>query len=375
MRTVKLLHVLLEYDYPQVFIGRDILDVRYVFMVAEEGDHGPIYLVVPVSAQRCEDLLIGKLDLRSVYQEPQITEFYTCSPDDLTEEFHIEPYKIDVIPDEWLPEPGLVFGHSDIVLNKAQELGSTVAYASLSVPEAKAEPRIRSRKLSEFLAIYQSVLRHLARAGAKHMGKAIPKGEDPYDVDVFGTCMGSFTVQVRSADPCDMFGSNEALVGAFELLNKFLDVADRPDSAMTFLLSLKGHAASSLVSLLNFIADNDCPFANTWSTPTMGASSRGHIRVASAQNIIERCRQREDLGVEALELTGIVDSAKVSTSSWSIHVEGDTYSGGIKEGSDINLAGVTVGMRYTFVCEERIEVVQGTGREKRTISLIRYSPA
>ncbi len=375
MRTVELRHILLEYDYPQVFVGSDAIGGQYVCMAVEERESGPLYLVAPVSRERCEDLLVGRVDLLSIYKEPQIPEFYTCLPDDLTADFRIEPYSIDVITDEWLPDPGLFFEHTDTVLNKAKELAATVAYASLSVPEAKTELRIRSKKLSEFLAIYQSVLRHLARAGAKHAGKKIPKGEDPYEVDVFGTCFGSFTVQVRSADPCDMLGDNKALVVAFQMLNEFLDLADKPASAMSFLLGVKGHAASALVNLLTFIAENDCPFSNAWSTPTMVSSSRGRIRVATARNVIERCKQREDLGVETLELTGVVDSAKVSTSSWSMHVEGETYSGGVKEGIDLNLSGITVGNRYTFVCEERIEVVQGTGREKRIISLIRFIAA
>lgn len=375
MKDVQLLHVLLEYDYPQVFVARDRIDGRYVFMVVEEGELGPAYICAPVSHRRCDELLSGKIDLRRVFEEPEVPEIYSCLPDDLTQFFTIEPQSIDDVGNDWLPEEGLVFNYTDAVLNKSQELGSTVAYASLAVPEAASEARIRSRKLSEFLAIYQNVLRNLARHGAKALGKAIPKAEDPYEVDVFGFCPGSFTVQVRSSEPCDILGENKALITAFSKLNQFLDVADRPEEAMAYMLSVKGHTASSLMSLLNFITENNCPFSNTWSAPGMASSSRSRIRVATARKVIDRCRQRDDLGIEVIELTGIVDSAKVSTSTWTIHVDGESYSGGVKEASGLNLAGITVGMRYAFVCEERIEVVQGTGREIRILSLVRYSEA
>lgn len=154
-----------------------------------------------------------------------------------------------------------------------------------------------------------------------------------------------------------MLGENKALISAFTKLNEFLALADKPDEAVRFLLEIKGHAASSLISLLNFIAENDCPFSNTWSTPGMRSSSKSKIRVASAQNVIQRCRHREDLGVEDIELTGVVDSAKVSTSTWRIDVDGVAYSGGVKAGSNLNLAGITVGNRYTFHCQEKIEIV------------------
>ncbi|WP_447590172.1 DUF6575 domain-containing protein [Aquipseudomonas campi] len=375
MKEIQVLHVLLEYDYPQVFVGRDRVDSRYVAMVVEEGNQGPVYLCTPISHFRCDELLGGKIDLRHIYEKPQVPEFFTCEPNDLTGFFAINAYASDEIPEQWLPEAGLFFNHADLVLNKAQELGSTIAYASLSVPESAKEARIRTRKLSEFLAIYQNVLKNLARATAKAYGKAIPKNEEPYDSDVFGFCPGSFTVQIRSAEQCDILGENKALVAAFIKLNEFLDLADQPDAAMAFLLGMKGHAATSLISLLSFISDNNCPFTNTWSTPGMSASSKSRIRVATAQNVIQRCKQREDLGIEVVELIGIVDSAKVSTGNWTIHADGDSFSGNIKEGSNLNLSGITVGMRYTFFCEEKIEVVQGTGREVRIISLVRYTEA
>ena len=374
MKAIELLHVLLDYDYPQVFVARDLIDVRYVCMVSEIADHGPIFLCVPVSKHRCDELLNGKVDLRQVYEEPEVVEFYRASPDNLFEPFRIERSLMDVVPQELLPEPGLTFSFSDEVLIKAQELNTTVAYASLAVPESVREPRIRTRKLSAFLNIYQAVLRNLARASAKAIGKPIPKGEDPYESDVFGFCYGSFTVQVRSSEPCDMLGENKALITAFQTLNEFLDAAENADDAVLFLSRMKGHAASSLIGLLSFIAENDCQLTNRWSTPGMQSSSKSRVRVASAQNIIQRCRLREDLSVETLELVGIVDSADATAGYWKIFVDGVAYNGGVKEGAGINLAGITLRNRYKFRCEEKIEMVLGTGREIKKISLIGFDP-
>ncbi|HBK47892.1 MAG TPA: hypothetical protein DDZ74_00710 [Pseudomonas sp.] len=372
MRSVKLILTLLEYDFPQVFVAQDLIGSRYACMLAEINGDDPLFLCVPISDQRFKDLCSAKIDLRMAYEFPEVNDFYTVSPNDLTQSFSLLPAQYSVIPEYLLPDSGLVFDYEDEVSNKAQELRSTVAYASLSVPEAANEPRIRTRKLSEFLAIYQSVIRNLARAAAKAIGKPIPKEEDPYEADVFGFSYGSFTVQVRSADSGDILGENRALISAFTKLNEFLNVAANPDDAVKFLLSVKGHAASSLMNLLNFVSENDCQLTNRWSTPGMHSSSMGKIRVASAQNIIQKCRQREDLSTEMLDLVGVVDSADVSARTWKIIVDGVSYSGSVKEGSDLNLAGITLGNRYSFRCEEKIEIVSGTGREIRKLSLTSF---
>lgn len=372
MRSLSLIHTLLEYDIPQVFVGMDVLGGRFVCMLSDITDGEPIFLCVPISDRRLKELLTSKLDLRCIYEDPESPEFYLCSPSNLLQPFEIQLASYKVVSKNLLPDPGLYFDQTDEVLNKAQELNTTVAYASLSVPESVNEPRIRTRKLSEFLAIYQGVLKNLAKAVAKTSGKPIPKDEAPYESDVFGFCYGSFTVQVRSSDACDILGENKALTSAFSKLNEFLDLADDPENAMHFLLSIKGHAAASIINLLTFISENDCQLTNRWSTPGMSGSSMGRIRVVSAQKIIQRCRQREDLGTEVLELIGVVDSADVTAKTWKIIVGGVPHSGTVHEGSNLNLAGITLGNKYKFKCEEKIEMVLGTGREVKRLNLTRF---
>ena len=375
MRVLRLIHTLLEYDIPQVFVGADVLGGRFVCMLSEVTTGEPTFLCVPVSDRRLKELLSSKIDLRCIYEDPELPEFYLSSPCDLLQPFEIQRASYKVVSKDMLPDHGLYFDHADEVLNKAQELNTTVAYASISVPESINEPRIRTRKLSEFLAIYQGVLRNLAKAAAKFNGKPIPKDEAPYESDVIGFCYGSFTVQVRSSDTCDILGENKALISAFSKLNEFFDLAGDPEDAMHFLLSIKGHAAASLITLLTFISENDCQFTNRWSTPGMSGSSTGRIRVASAQNIIQRCQQREDLGTEILELVGIVDSADVTAKTWKIIVDGVAHSGTVHEGSELNLAGITLGNKYKFRCEEKIEIILGTGREVKRLSLTKFESA
>lgn len=374
MKAIKLLHVLLEYDYPQVFVGVDAVGGKYVCMISGFEHDEPVFICTQISSQRCDELYNAKIDLRAVYEFPELAEFYSTAPNDMTDWFEIS-YVSDVVLGELLPDSGLVFNLNDEVLNKAQELHSTVAYASLSVPEAACEPRIRIGKLSGFLAIYQSVIKNLSKAVARESGKPIPKAEEPYESDVFGFCYGSFTVQIRSASPGDILGENKYLVSALARLNDFLSAAEDPDRAVELLLSLKGHAASSLINLLNFISENNCQLTNRWSTPSMHSSSAGRMRVASAQNIIQRCLLREDLSIEDLKLVGIVDSADATARTWKILVDGVAHSGRVEKESKLNFDGLVLGRQYSFQCEEKIEMVSATGKEFKTLNLVHFKPA
>lgn len=370
MKTLRLKTVLLEYDYPQVFVAIDRVGCHYVCMVCELLGCEPRFICTPVSSERSMRLLRGTMDLRNVFEYPEVPEFYFAAPDDLLVDFNVTLSGLLECPLDMLPDAGLFFSYDDEVLDKAREIKTTVAYASLSVPEAKDEPRIKAAKLSEFLSIYQNSVKHLSRVEAKVAGKAIPKNEDPYEMDVFGTDHGSFTVQLRSSDSTDMFGENPALTSAFRKLNQFLDIAEDTEEALKFLLSVKGHAASALMSLLTFISENQCQLVNRWSTPVMPESNVSRIRVATAQNVLEKCRARQDLGVEIVELQGILDSANVSGKTWKLIVEGEAHSG--VAGGGIDLSGMILGNWYWFKCEERIELQVGSGREVRMLTLINF---
>ena len=58
--------------------------------------------------------------------------------------------------------------------------------------------------------------------------------------------------------------------------------------------------------------------------------------------------------------------------TWGIESEEDNkeHRGGTS--SDISVDGLTIGARYRFVCEERIDEVVVSGKEKRTLVLLEF---
>jgi hypothetical protein len=374
MRSLLLEVVLLDYDYPQVFVGGDKVGQSYACMVAEVNDYRPRYLCVPISAQRRKSLCSAGIDLFDVFSVPEIFEFYWLSPDTFEVPAEMERAAFSFCPDMYLPKKGLIFEMEDEVAAKALEVRSTVAYASLSVPEAVSEARIHSRVLAEFLGLYQNALKNLSRFTSKLNGKSIPRDSEPYSTDVFGFSQGSFTIHLRSSEASDCLGENAALSMAFAGLNKFLDSTSDPMKSIEFLQGCKGHTASALIRLLRFLSENNCPLKHQWASPGMSQSSRSAAGLENVRRVIDLCRQREDLGVEEVVLRGVVDSADRTRGTWKVISTEESYSGELHPLSDVDLSGVVIGNSYILTCEERVEGVLGTGKEIKKLLLVKLQP-
>ena len=370
MRKIMPTIVLLYYDFPQVFIGKDLADSRYVCMVISENSEGPIYLCTPISGSRIDKLCTGKTDLLEVFSNPELNDFYECSASNDGCKLIINPIE-GACPKEYMPDEGLYFDGYDEVSSKALELNSIVSYASLSVAESEDLPRIRTTKLSEFLILYQNAIKHLTKLTAKESKNAVSRGETPYNTDVFGFSYGSFTVQMRSSYEGDLLGDNVLLAGAFEKLNRLLTLTDDADSAINYLQSLKGHTASSLIKILEFMVDNSCPISHRWANPDMGESHSASASLGNARELVELCRQRDDLFSEQVTLQGYFTIANSDANTWKIiDDQGEHSSGSIHPEASITMDGIVIRkQKYRLICEERIEVVLGTSKEVKKLLL------
>jgi hypothetical protein len=373
MRTLYPGAVLLFYDYPQVFLGNDVVGTQYACMVCAESDDGPTYACTPVSQNRALQLLTGRLDLRTLFAQPELLEFYTASfPEGAEGSLVMHAAEYDQMPDSLLPEAGLLFQYQDEVAINAADLNTTVSYVSLGVPEAETSARIRSATLAQFLSIFQTTIRNFARFQAKLAKKPMKRDDDSFSADVFGFAKGSFTVKFRSSHPTDMFGEVPAFSAAMDRLSEFLKHIDNPDLAIHLLQSVKGHTASSLIKMLEFLAAHACPIKIEWATPSMRSADRAEARLGAIRELVAQCRARSDLSIEEVTIKGMLEAANHGAGTWTMVSEEDQelYSGGIHPESRATVSGMMIlKTRYEFICEETIEVVKGTGKEVRQLSL------
>lgn len=365
--------VLMYYEYPQVFLGRNPVDQSFCCMAVEETEDGPRYLCTPISNERRESLASGRIDLRSVYAQPEVDDFF-ISDSGASEAGVVSLIQADfsACPEGMLPKPGLTFDGYDEVAQKAVELNATVSYASLSVPEAERQLRIRSVTLAQFLTHYQGAVRTLSKRIAKELKLSVPKDTNPFGVDVFGYSQGSFTIHFRSSSDGDLFGDNHIQMLALEWLGRFLQNTENPELAFEMLRSQKGHSAAALIRLLGFIQENQAPLKLRWATPRCPESKSAITNSAGVRGLVEMCRQREDLAEEEVVLVGFVSAANIDGNTWKITNEedGQQHRGGVAEESGISMAGIVIDLkRYKFLCKERTEVNPGTGRETTHLSV------
>lgn len=366
--------VLLFYDVPQVFMGRDEVGGQYVCMIgAEDGDNGPIYECVSISPQRARELIKGAIDLRSIYESPEVSEFYSAhflGEDDVSLVSTLSDYS--TFPLRSLPEPGLFFEGFDEVAETAVDMATTVSFVSLEVPEADRQARIHTNTLGEFLFIFQAMVRNFSRVAARVAKKPLKKGDDSYAADVFGFAKGSFTVKFCSSHPSDMHGENPAFTSAMEQINRFLALSANTSAALEYLQSVRGHTASSLIKLLNFLSENDAAIRVEWANPSMVSANKSRLSLLQIRRLVEICKQRSDLSMQEVLIRGRLDLAAQTAGNWRLISEEDkeVYSGEIAEGSNISLNGAVIGdALYEFLCEEHVEIVAATGRENRRLFL------
>jgi hypothetical protein len=375
MKNIAPDQILLYYDYPQVFLALDAVGTRFVCMATSETDSGPGYTCLPISDIRAHKLAAGEIDLRTVFETPELAEIYeSVTNSAVDEQLHIVLSSHTEINADLLPAPGIVFNYSDEVASKASELNATVSYVSLSVPEALAAARIKTDTLAEFLRLFQSALKQLTKLSARTVKSASRVEDQSFCTDVFGFSKGSFTVHLRSSQEGNIFGDNVLLSMAFSKLNTFLSLADTPDDAIAFLQEAKGHTASALIRLLTFFSENSCPVKHRWASPDMSISESSEATLVRIQDLVSLCKARQDLSTEEVVLVGVVLSASVETDTWKVLNEFDkkAYSGEVKLGSDITIGGITLeSVRYRLYCEEVIEVAPATHKESKRLYLTR----
>jgi hypothetical protein len=342
----------------------------------DDSENGPIYSCVAISPARADMLTSGKIDLRSVFEAPELSEFYLAhfsASDHRT--LAVEQANYTAFPANSLPGEGLVFNEFDEVAQAAAELNTTVSFVSLDVPEAAQSARIRSATLGGFLFIFQSIVRNLSRTVARTAKRPLKRDDDSFAADVFGFAQGSFKIKFRSAYPSDITGESPVFTIAMTEVQKFLASAANPAVAIEYLQSVKGHTASSLIKLLSFLSEHGAGIHMEWANPSMSSACRSRLELDNIRQLYEMCRQRTDLTVQEVVLRGRVDLAADKAGSWKIISEEDqeAYSGEILPGSKISLSGMIItNAVYEFTCEEHIETVSATGREIRRLLLKNY---
>jgi hypothetical protein len=384
VRTISHVATLFYYDGIQVFEGRDVIGGYYVALHVGEEPDAERFLVAGVSPEQLRDFRAGMLDLRTLFEQRAEREWYLArAAHPVSEPIILESQQSDTIDATLLPEPGFVL-HSTttnavaLALSEARARNNVVFVASLEPPEAAREHRIHSLTLSGFLSSLQVLVKHAYTRALRQLPDDMPRDSivaDGHVLDVVvPAAAGSFQIVLEAANRPDMFGYNE-IHRALEKLDELTADARDPQRSLERVKENRGHVAGAYIRLLKYLSESRSGFRYSWAEPQSTSVQSGGVSESEAGPLVEILTKTEELGVESVTHVGPLRKVDVDAGTWRLGAfrdEGD-ISGKVRENGP-SLGHLETDSNYRFICEEVIEEVSGTGREKKTLYLVRYEP-
>ena len=384
MKSIRHTNTLFYYDGPQVFEARDAIGGHYVAVMVGPEPHsetaaaqsaglGDRYLVAGVAPERLRQFRAGTIDLRSLLVGSDEDERYVATAGSGVENaLAIERLTTPLIESGYLPDEGfLLHEHaSDGVLVEARERNNLVVEIIAEPPEASAGHRIHANTLAGMLHHLQLMLRHAYRKARRDHGAGGLRPTDALLDVIVPAAPGSFRVVLEAATMPDLFGDSDLEV-AFPKVDALFEPAASPQETLAFVMDNRGHLVGSYLNFLHFLEKSRTGLRYSWAAPKSEAPTKRAVLERQTRPLIEALSSVETLTREVIVLEGSFDEFNRRTGFWGLSTEGGSYSGKIGvEG--LSLDGLEVGGFYRFFCDEEIEEVLSTGREKRTLYLNRH---
>lgn len=377
--------VLLYHDGPVLFIAQDEVGTKYLCVLIErEADHER-YLSIPISPLRLNSVITGDIDLRVVFESPEVLAYYLLNVYDYApEDLNLSLTTKEEVDDSWFPTPGTFLPQipqeteNICVLKESIIKRTSVITLSLNPPEAISEHVISTPTLIRGLQIFQGIIRVSFKKAIKSLEREtrrlldIP---DNYTTEVFGFFPASFDIYLKAKPYADLIGSTDIERG-LELVDRIFEVASDPEKSLEILKENKGHVVNYYTKLLEFVIENNSMVSYSWASPGLKKVRTHSIYKSRAISIYEKISQVKELSTEMLELMGEFTKIDIKNNNWTIMEDetGKTISGGVKEGSQTTLRGATAGIqKYRFEIEEVIQETEAIGKEKFVYYLATYN--
>ena len=132
---------LIWHDYPHLFVAKDKIGGLQLCLAI---DDTPQYISVALSANRLQDLKLSKIDLHSVFAQPELGAWFRVNLTDNNEVLAQAMPSTEKIPTEWLPMPNAFLPYSNLLRPETFEAVKVSAVAK----EAGMNPTLLRQYLS-----------------------------------------------------------------------------------------------------------------------------------------------------------------------------------------------------------------------------------
>jgi hypothetical protein len=100
---------LIDYDIPQLFIGYDQFNVKYLCLLIECTEQYDTYLCVPITSVRLKQFYQESLELRKIYENPESDELFHAKITGDIKNIELIPIAHESLLEDWLPEHNFYF--------------------------------------------------------------------------------------------------------------------------------------------------------------------------------------------------------------------------------------------------------------------------
>lgn len=364
-RQLNIKRILVYNDFPELFLGKDNIGLDYICLLVKYDIEEYEYVAVAISKKKLFKFLNGKIDLRHIFENPEVKEWYSIydtSKRDVTAV--LNDYKN--LSEEYLPEEGYFYSEEtdeDQIRNEVVEQDNVVIHLSLT--DDKDDYSIPIQELGDFSKLFQSLLEYTYKKEISNSNLSDKKAfiiPQNYSLRAFASSKGSFSLHLKSESNKDLFG-NSIIEKGLKKIDEIISDPSDTELLIEKLRSIKGHAFSNYKKLIERIVDHDIVFKYKWLSPNSSEISKREINLDYAVNVKEILALKEELSEEIKGFAGYVKQADVEKGTWRITNEedGEDYSG---ESKGHLLDGITLETKmYKFICEEIIETIKVTEKE------------
>ena len=366
VKQLNISQILVYYDFPEIFVAVDSVGTNYLCLLVATDNGNTNYITTAISNKRLSSFINGSTDLRDIFEEPEIKQWFTFSQ--VIDSIEAIEWNEASLPQDFLPEKGFLYHKQlqgdELILNEVIEKRNAVVH--LAVSDSEDNYSIDADNLGDIVKLYQVIIENsfkksLIQRNIKDKKQYyIPPN---YKLRAFASSYSSFNLHFYSTSQTDLFGNAMIEMG----LEKFDEITkdfDNEEDFITALRTVKGHTISSLKKLVKKLIDNNIKLKHKWFAPNQDKVHFTVIDKSKAEKIYAVLNLAEELAEETKTFLGYFVQVDVEKGTWRIYNLEDEkeYSG---EATGQSLQGVTVEtINYKLVCQEIIEELKVTEKEK-----------
>ena len=348
--------VLVYYDLPQVFVGRDVVGGLYLCIYEGSQEEYDEYLGIRISQYKLFELMAGKIDLRSIYTQPELHTYYTILG---FNEFKVVESK-SAVEERELPAADYFIHYNldpdDIITKEVIELNKPVFHIGVvdeySRPDIDVE--VLGKVLIAFKGLYSNAMPKLGVSCSRSLRAFVDQA-------------ASFNLHIYADVQPDLFGTSD-VDKVFAHIDKMLSFSDT-NEYVECLRKVRGYSLSHYRNLIETLISNHSTLKYKYKTAELDSEPvENYITITTLKNIYEILQRNADLNKETIELKGHFTAVSADRLTWTFEVideEGKTkkYSGKVDDKNMLD--GVTLlSKEYKILCVAQTKVTEVANKEK-----------